>query len=667
MRSFPYPLLFALALTGDVLLGQDQTSRSTGERIARFLNPAIRKADARLATLTRELESLPRLYTGPRGSRYGFRSDNITSQIDPHWLQLDLQNSRELDAVVLVPAYVPPLGVQGEGYGFPLRFRIEVSDSPDMADSQIVVDQTAADFEHPARYPVVFETNGAAGRHLRITSTKHLRGKDGYYWALEEVMVLAGQSNVAVGRPQTASSRLELFPNWSLLRVNDGLSRVGYPWTLEPSPTEGFLSDASPSSDAQKWLAVDLQKPFPIDEIRLIPTNSDYPAVVGGRGFPTDLTLELADDPEFATILWSSSAVKVPLGFPWHAPLIRYAQGTTARYLRVRTNELFARGDQHSFALAEIQAYSDGVNVALGKPVQVSDRSPRADAQRWAPEFAVDGFASDYRLAEYPSYLAQLVDRREREKERQSLRRRREEMIEVTSAAVTAGLGSLGVVAVSGWLWMLVRQRTVRRRDAERLREQIARDLHDDIGSNLGGIVLLSEAGSLHAEANPEIQKDFAEIKETAEQTAEAMRDIVWLIEAGKSDLHGLFVKMRESVEAILGDLQTTVEIEPPAFRNRSMSLAMRRHFFFAFKESLNNVRKHAHATRVDIRITVTPRQIIFRITDDGRGFQTGEAGGSGHGLENLERRAEQVCGECKIESKPGRGTSVTFSASLQK
>jgi len=202
-------------------------------------------------------------------------------------------------------------------------------------------------------------------------------------------------------------------------------------------------------------------------------------------------------------------------------------------------------------------------------------------------------------------------------------------------------------------------------RDAKKLRKQIARDLHDDIGSNLAGIVLISEVGSRNVKASTAIRDDFREIHETAGQTSDAMRDIVWLIHAGEATTRDLFMKMRESVGLIVGNLETSVQASPPSFKNRPIELQVRRHFFFAFKEALNNVQRHAQATSVHILFELTPHQVTFEVADNGIGFNPDNVGGSGHGLENFRRRAERVNGQFKINSIPTEGTKVRFSAPL--
>ena len=246
------------------------------------------------------------------------------------------------------------------------------------------------------------------------------------------------------------------------------------------------------------------------------------------------------------------------------------------------------------------------------------------------------------------------------------LEARRDRKVRQVVTTLSVGGGSLGGVAVLGWAWMLMSQRALRRREALRLREQIARDLHDDIGSNLGGIVLLSEMGSRHSGLDEEARNDFKAIKEAAEETSVSMQDIVWLIQPGKMTLRELVLKMRQSVMRMLGDLPVGVVVEPPEFRNRELSLLFRRHLFLAFKETLNNVRRHAAASRVEVHLAISPSHLAFTVRDDGTGFDPHAVTNSGHGLSNLQRRAERLKGICRLESAPGRGTTVVFKAPLK-
>ena len=176
---------------------------------------------------------------------------------------------------------------------------------------------------------------------------------------------------------------------------------------------------------------------------------------------------------------------------------------------------------------------------------------------------------------------------------------------------------------------------------------------------------MISEAASSTKDSSAEIQSDFREIKETAMQTSEAMKEIVWLIQVGKASTRDMWLKMRETVARIVGDLDVTLKSEPSEIGCRPIELEVRRHFLFAFKECLHNVRKHAQTTSVTILFTATSRKITFKVTDQGVGFDPGRIERSGDGLENLRRRAKRVNGRCKIDSIPDHGTTVSFTAPL--
>ena len=658
---FPTPIFFTLLLL--LVVGPGESRADGG--FAKFISGEVRRTDARLAEIEIELASLPELNRISQGARYGFRSEAIESQDEPHWVQIDLGNSEEIDGFVAMPVYLPSVTEEPRnGYGFPSRFKIEVAGNAEMDGATVVIDRTRADVENPGRYPLVLRSKPVTGRYVRFTSTRHVADEDGYFWALEELMVLAGNRNLAVGRPGTASTSLELFPNWARHRVNDGLSRLGTPVGQAPSPSAGFLSSPTAIPRRKKWLVVDLLEELTIQEVRLVPAGRDTPQVVGGRGYPRHSEVQLANDQGFGELEFRNTKGRVPLGFPFGSVATHQCGGTAARYVRILTKELFAHGDGHSFALAEVQVYADGENVARGKPVRVSDQFAGESKSGWAPELAVDGFSSTHKLVEWPAFLTKIVRRGELEQESALLRDRRGQRIRSINATVAVTGGLLGGLGLFGWVWTLVGQKALRRRDAVRLREQISRDLHDDIGSNLGGIVLLSELGASQEGVTAEVIDEFREIKETAERTSESMADIVWLIGIDGGDLRELVVRMRGTAARLLGDPPVFV-VEPQGFRNRELSLQFRRHVLLAFKETLNNVRKHADASEIGIRVQVGGGAFSFEVTDDGCGFDPTGDDPRGHGLRNIRQRASRLKGDVSIDSVPRKGTRVEFVAPL--
>jgi signal transduction histidine kinase len=664
MRIVPFLLLPVLAFSRpDTLVSQ------MAEKVARLFNSEAREAGPRLEYLAAELDKLPALAKGSLGSRYGFHSGPISSQEEAHWVQFDLGKEYPIDTIVAVPVHAEAVVA---GYGFPLRFTIGVSTEAEMQHPILLVDQTKEDVPNPGKYPMIFHPTKTTARYVRFTATRSPRSRDEFFWALEELMVLAGNRNVAAGCEVTFSKQLELFPNWAVDWINDGQSVLGVPVTTERSPTKGYLSAPANQPISEKWILVDLGKSYPIDELRLLPagstesetlTRQGYPRV-GGRAFPPDLVVEISGEPTFTEPAWHKELETESLGYPWGNSVVLQTHGTTGRYIRVLARKLWARGKTaHNFALAELQAYVGDDNVALGKTVQARDAADGPGSARWHPDFLVDGFTGRLRLIELPAYLELIAQRGKLEREQATLQARRDQLVRQTRNLLTGSAVTLGSVALLGWAWMLFSQKAVRRRDVIRLREQIARDLHDDIGSNLGGIVLLSEMGRRHNAISPEAINDFAAIQEAAEATAESMQDIVWLIQTDRMGLREMIVKLRNSAAMIVGNLVLSIEVNPPQFTNRNLSLLFRRHFFFAFKETLNNIRKHACATRIAIAIDISSTSLKFTVNDNGKGFDPIAPANSGHGLANLQQRAALLKGTCVVDSKPGQGTTVLWEA----
>ncbi len=199
---------------------------------------------------------------------------------------------------------------------------------------------------------------------------------------------------------------------------------------------------------------------------------------------------------------------------------------------------------------------------------------------------------------------------------------------------------------------------TLEQREAvERERMRIARDLHDDVGSNLSSIVLLSQI------SEPPSPADVSDIRRIASETIDSLRDIVWFINPAFDSLSDMVVRMEAATNDLLHGIPHEFQSEriPPDVK---LSPIFRRNVFPAFKETLHNAAHHARASEVEVAIRVAGGNFEFCVSDNGIGFV--EAGVKlGNGLRSLRRRAADLGGEVTIESRPGHGTRVTFAAPL--
>jgi len=673
MRIMPFLGLLLAWLPG---MGWAQGNGGGGvERLIHFLSPELRRMESRLGEIAGEMERLPEVSEQPWGSRYGHRSADLPGETAADWLQLDLGGQQMVDMVALMPVNLAYMGERGAGYAFPKRFRIEISDHPDMRDAVVLVDRSRSDVANPGRYPLVFGFGPVAGRYLRFTSLKHDFREGAYFWALEELIVMEGNLRATAGASTSKSSSMDLFPLWSPVRIIDGQSALGMPVDVTaPSPTQGYLSDKLKMSAAgdppplalQKWCAVDLGEPEVIEQVRLLPLESDAYEVFGGRGFPRSFKLQLANDPDFKEVTWENAGGIYPLGYPAGCAINIAVPGVEARYVRVLVERMWSRDDLSVFGLAELQVYGSNRNLALGKPVYAKDMADKPTEEGWAPQYLVDGYTCRYRLTEWPEYLRLMETRGLLERERADLEKRRADKMMRGKQVLGGILAILAVLVVASWIWGMVRHRMLRRREVEQLRQQIARDLHDDIGSNLGGIVLLSEIGSEHG-PDEESRGDFATIRKAAEDATISLRDIVWLIQREQVGLKDFVMRMRQSLRMILNNPDISLEVEPADFRDRPLGLLFRRHVFLAYKEALNNVRKHAQTREVTVKVWIGADRLRFVVRDEGVGFDPEGTAAPGHGLTNLKRRASRISGSVRIDSAPGQGTEITFEAPFSK
>ena len=215
---------------------------------------------------------------------------------------------------------------------------------------------------------------------------------------------------------------------------------------------------------------------------------------------------------------------------------------------------------------------------------------------------------------------------------------------------------ALAAAAVIGLVWLAYYLRMSRLRELERLRLRIARDLHDDVGANLASMALIAEA----MEKQPAFG-DPADLKHIALQTLDALRDIVWFIDPARDRLGDLAARMRDTAPLLLASLKYEFATIVP---NPDLNLppAFRRNVFPIFKEALHNAASHAQASRVEITLDCSDGVLRLQVKDDGRGFDEASII-PGNGLRNLRRRADEMKGAVRIQTAPGRGTTVQFEA----
>jgi signal transduction histidine kinase/ligand-binding sensor domain-containing protein len=200
----------------------------------------------------------------------------------------------------------------------------------------------------------------------------------------------------------------------------------------------------------------------------------------------------------------------------------------------------------------------------------------------------------------------------------------------------------------------------------ERIRAQVATDLHDEVGSGLAQIAILSEVAK--RESTPAATGLLTEVADLARSMRESMSDIVWAVDPRKDSLADLVQRMKQATFNLLEADGVRVDFQAPADReiqSTGLTPDRRRQLLLIFKEAITNVARHADADAVVVEVAVHASELQLRISDDGSGFNL-DAQGNGHGLHGLQQRADTLNAKLQIESSPGAGTSIRVSLPLK-
>jgi signal transduction histidine kinase len=205
--------------------------------------------------------------------------------------------------------------------------------------------------------------------------------------------------------------------------------------------------------------------------------------------------------------------------------------------------------------------------------------------------------------------------------------------------------------------------KTKRALEVEKLRNAIARDLHDDLGSTLSSIHIISQMAQ--KKAHEQEKGMFKKISHQCAGMMEKLSDIVWSIHPNNDTLEQMLVKMREFAAEILEPQQIayTFTVSPDIHAVR-LDLEKRRNVFLIFKEAVNNAAKYSQCDRITIELSLKGHQLLLHIKDSGCGFN-GEEVRKGNGLNNMQERARSIGATLLIDSAPTNGTDVLLQAPI--
>jgi mono/diheme cytochrome c family protein len=207
---------------------------------ARVASPEIEKIDAGIKQAAGQLATLPKPgEAGDSSPTNGYHSQIMPAPDAEKWVQVDLGKSLTIDQIVLVPAR-PTDFPDTPGFGFPLRFRVDLSDEPQFSERQTIADHTQADFANPGNDSVVIRLKDQRARYIRVTATRLWKRTNDYVFALAELQANAEKKNLALGSTVTALDSIEAG-RWSTKNLVDDYTsraRMGDAESLKGAPAK---------------------------------------------------------------------------------------------------------------------------------------------------------------------------------------------------------------------------------------------------------------------------------------------------------------------------------------------------------------------------------------------------------------------------------------------
>ncbi|MCP5538438.1 MAG: ATP-binding protein [Akkermansiaceae bacterium] len=662
MMYWPERLLFGAALALVLLASEGMLSAATAAEDS-YSELSIEEIEEAIKTTQAELDQLPLRLIRESGGTLGLRINGKDNKPEKSWVEVDLGERRKFDCIMLVPVVFIDENQASSTFAFPRNFQIRSYSSAEDEIGQLLFDSATAPLTpFPSKSPVIIDCPGAAAQRVRFIPMElhQVFDEAGYIYCLSELLVFDGNHNLALRKPVSTRHWTRHNPTWHKQYLTDGYLPYTVPSTRGESSINGSRMFVPARTNSPATITIDLGSEQQIDEVRLYPLHPDRNFAVfhkAAMGFPRRFDIEVSKDAGFSspsTIFQAGSA-----GFlsPGHRLVCFSANGTRGRYVRISASSLPQHPQRKGsiFAFAEIEVLAKGEVVSRGMDV---DFSHDIDIKHFPPSMLVDGMSSNGTILPLRSWLTGLAKRNELEVQLAALNTvLQDRYLRQTRIAqgLRWGIGIVLFITLAVYLW----QRIVRQQQILRLREDLAADLHDEIGGNFSGIALLSDELANEEDMPEDHIPQLTNIANVARSSAVNARSLVRFLESryvtGK-----LLEEMQTTAKILLTQHRYQFDVE--GYRHVSkLEPKDKWHLLLFFKEALNNIVKHADATDVDINLHFNAQKMTLSIVDNGKGLDDSKTRPPAH----LTTRAQKLNARLQFSTPSDGGTAILLEKQL--
>jgi len=623
---------------------------SSAEPEINLSNLPLSSLEERLTEIDTELAKLARTSLRSGVGSIGFRSMGHTKPETREWVEVSLDNLHPIDEIVLVPALWRDSAKGFQADGFPEAFRIIVGTDTDR-EGLVMATFDSTDKLLPRIAPLIIPINGTLASWVRIEATQMSRRAfdQRYVFQLSELMVFSNGKNIALRRPVRSSSVYSrgLAHAWDRPFLVDG----HLPYLMDAAQGNPSVAFISPQAEHFS-LSIDLGEARPLSQIHLhtVDQSDTVPqAYAGNLGLPETLLIgggQLPDQSDAVPLLEIQIKSLSDTGpvIMWPLPEKAY------RFVYIKS----PRAAQDSrFGFAEIELLSNGQNVALNRPVLIEQ--PFTTSQNTRRQFSAltDGRNLYGNILPLRLWMAQLAQRHDLEIERPlveaaltkrySRQKRNLRLLTWLAVVLTAAIG-----------FILLVDRILHMRHAQRIRQRFAADLHDELGANIHSIGLLTDLAR-ETQSHEELLELLDRTRTFTQRSGSAVRYFTNSLETDNL-CADLVEEMKRSSNRMLGDIEHELLFEGEDILHE-LTPRKRIDIFFFYKETLNNIVQHSGATHVSVRMIADENYIHLSIIDNGQGSQ--HTSGRITVPHSLRRRANLMGARVYAEQAPDGGTCI--------
>lgn len=206
------------------------------------------------------------------------------------------------------------------------------------------------------------------------------------------------------------------------------------------------------------------------------------------------------------------------------------------------------------------------------------------------------------------------------------------------------------------------------------IRNKIAQDLHDNVGSTLSSISVYSQVAKIYQqkEKHSDLHSTLEKISTTSTEMISELNDTVWAINPRNDHMSIILQRMESFARPLLKAQNIEFNFRhDEALQHLNLQMEKRKNFYSIFKEAVNNAIKYAACSKLDVQVQQRGNRIVLNIADDGKGFdlsktsegyKSSDAFGGGNGLKNMQYRAKEMKGTLVMHSEPDKGTRMELS-----